>query len=104
MTYYAQMVLVGTLASRPTYGIFGRLYFATDTGFWYEDTGSAWQQLIPVPAQYTYSTLPGSPILGQTVVVTDSTVNTWGTAITVGGGTDKVLAWYNGTAWTVIGK
>lgn len=61
---------------------------------------------LPAPyiaPQHTFATLPGSPFLGQTVVVTDSTVNTWGTAITVGGGLITVLAWWNGTAWTVVG-
>jgi hypothetical protein len=53
--------------------------------------------------QYAFANLPGSPILGELVVVTDSTVNTWGTAITVGGGALFVLAWYNGAAWTVVG-
>lgn len=54
-------------------------------------------------ASYTYATLPASPAIGQMVVVTDSTVNTWGTAITMGGGTDVVLAWWNGAAWDVVG-
>jgi hypothetical protein len=40
---------------------------------------------------------------GTIAVVTDSTTNTWGATIT-GGGSDLVLAFCNGTAWTVIGK
>lgn len=57
-----------------------------------------------VPASHTFATLPASPTTGQTAVVTDSTVNTWGTAITVGGGAIPVLAFFNGTNWTVAAK
>lgn len=39
---------------------------------------------------------------GLIACVTDSTVNTPG-AIIAGGGTNKVLAWHNGTNWKVIG-
>ncbi len=53
--------------------------------------------------QYAYANLPGSPTLGQVVCVTDATVNTWGANITTGGGTHFVLAWWNGTHFTVIG-
>lgn len=35
-------VLQGTLAGRPTFGVSGRLYYATDGGDTYLDTGSAW--------------------------------------------------------------
>lgn len=41
---------------------------------------------------------------GQVQVVTDAAVNTWGTNITTGGAGDPVLAWCNGTNWTVVGK
>ena len=41
---------------------------------------------------------------GALAYITDSTTVTWGANITVGGGTNKVLAWYNGTNWTVVGK
>jgi hypothetical protein len=51
----------------------------------------------------TLATLPGSPTHGMIAAVTDSTTNTWGATIT-GGGANKVLAFYNGTNWTVMGK
>lgn len=35
----------GTLAARPAAGIRGRYYFATDNGFLYRDTGTAWVNL-----------------------------------------------------------
>jgi hypothetical protein len=40
---------------------------------------------------------------GARAAVTDSTVNTWGTAI-AGGSTNHVLAYCNGTNWTVAAK
>jgi|GEM_PF-3083857 len=52
----------------------------------------------------TYANLPAAPSAGTLITVTDATVNTWGTAITTGGGSNTVLAFYNGTAWTVAAK
>ena len=54
--------------------------------------------LMPV----VFSDLPTSPAAGMIACISDSTVNTWG-AIVVGGGTEHVLAFYNGTNWTVAG-
>lgn len=42
MTALSSVILEGLAASIPTFGIPGRLYFATDTGAIYYDTGSAW--------------------------------------------------------------
>lgn len=54
---------------------------------------------------YTFATLPASPMLGQLAVVTDAGVNpTWGTALAIGGFNTKLLVWFNGLDWTVIGK
>lgn len=53
-------------------------------------------------AGVTFAHLPASPAAGMFAYITDSTVNTWGATV-AGGGTNKVLAWYNGTNWTVIG-
>lgn len=53
--------------------------------------------------QTTFSGLPSSPSRGQTATVTDSATNTWGATI-AGGGTNTVLAWWNGQHWTVVGK
>jgi hypothetical protein len=50
-----------------------------------------------------FASLPQSPVLGMQQTILDSQVNTWGAAITTGGGNYQVLAWYNGTNWTVIG-
>ncbi len=50
----------------------------------------------------TFAGLPGSPTAGTISQVTDSTVNTPGATV-AGGGSHHILAWFNGTAWTVIG-
>lgn len=61
------------------------------------------KQNAPISAPYAFATLPNPAIEGMMAVVGDSTVNTWGTVI-VGGGANRVLAYYNGTAWTVAAK
>jgi len=54
-------------------------------------------------AAVVFASLPGTPVEGMMVPVTDSTTNTWGATIT-GGGSNHVLAYYDGTNWTVAGK
>ena len=49
-----------------------------------------------------FAKLPATPQVGMVFCITDSTVNTWGSTV-AGGGSFTVLAWYNGTAWKVIG-
>jgi hypothetical protein len=58
-------------------------------------------QLTPQP----FSALVGcsTSTEGTQAAVNNSTVNTWGTTIT-GGGTNHVLAYCDGTTWTVAGK
>lgn len=50
----------------------------------------------------TFANRPATPRKGMIICVTDSTVNTFGATV-AGGGGNSVLAWYNGTNWTVIG-
>lgn len=50
-----------------------------------------------------FAALPASPSEGMMAWVNDSNTAVWGATI-AGGGTDKVLAVYNGTNWTVAGK
>lgn len=50
----------------------------------------------------TFATLPAG-VLGDLRVITDCNTVTWG-ANAAGGGSNKVLVWYNGTNWTVFGK
>lgn len=49
-----------------------------------------------------FADLP-QPVAGMVFVVTDATVNTWGSVI-AGGGALTVGAFYNGTNWTVCAK
>lgn len=51
----------------------------------------------------TFATLPASPVAGMVAYVTDSNTVVWGATI-AGSSTNKVLAFYNGSAWTVAGK
>jgi hypothetical protein len=50
----------------------------------------------------TYAQLPATPLAGMMCYVTDSNTATWGATV-ASGGANKVLAWYNGTNWTVAG-
>jgi hypothetical protein len=54
---------------------------------------------------YTFATIPAAYGTQRAccIWISDATVNTWGAAITAGGGSDNVLADWNGT-WNVIGK
>jgi len=49
-----------------------------------------------------FADLPATPEEGWQVPVTDSNTATWGATI-AGGGANNVLAYYNGTNWTVMG-
>lgn len=53
---------------------------------------------------FTVATLPAGKPAGTTAYVTDGTAAlAWGVTVT-GGGSTPYLVWYNGTAWTVVGK
>ena len=49
-----------------------------------------------------FAELP-APVLGMTMLITDSNTNVLGNII-AGGGSNNVLGFYNGTNWTVMGK
>ena len=54
--------------------------------------------------QYTVATLPASPLVGQLAVVTNGAAGlAWGATI-INSGTTSYLVWWNGSAWTVLGK
>ncbi len=53
--------------------------------------------------QITFSELPSSPTTGLIVSISDSNTETWGATVS-DGGSYSILAWYNGTNWTVLGK
>lgn len=72
----------------------------TGTGFVVRNSEPTINALKIAPA--TFGALTGPFALGQLAVVSDSSVNTWGATVS-GGGAFSVLAWYNGTNWTVLG-
>lgn len=49
-----------------------------------------------------FADLPDPPALGMVRVVKNATETTVGAAAD-GGGSAKVLVWYNGTAWRIMG-
>jgi hypothetical protein len=57
---------------------------------------------VNIEAPVVFANLPAPPEVGQVAVVSDSNTNAWGTVV-AGGGAFQVLAWYNGTDWSVIG-
>jgi hypothetical protein len=57
---------------------------------------------LKLPA-LTFATLPSSPVAGMQRYITDSNTDKWG-ATAAGSGSNKVMVWYNGTHWTVVGK
>ena len=57
---------------------------------------------LDLEAGVTFANLPSPAALGMIRVVTDGTETTVGAAAN-GGGSAKVLAWYNGTAWRIMG-
>ena len=57
---------------------------------------------LDLEAGVTFANLPSSPALGMIRVVTDATQTIVGQAAN-GGGSAKVIVWYNGTAWRVMG-
>jgi hypothetical protein len=60
--------------------------------------GSLNMRAIPL----TFAQLPATPLAGMMCYVTDSNTATWGATV-ASGGANKVLCWYNGTNWTVMG-
>jgi len=69
-------------------------------------TGTDTGDISPVFPEYTFATLPSSPTLGKHVILTDGTSGqNIGSTVTGGvGNSTKYLIWWNGTAWTIIGK
>lgn len=59
-------------------------------------SGSTGYHLMPTP----FDELPADPKPGMLACVSDSTVTAWGTVI-AGGGSNTVLAFFDGTSWVV---
>lgn len=88
---------VGSIFLRSDGGILTTLYTKTGTG------STGWFPVAITKPANTFANLPASPVEGMLLPVTDSSTNVWGATIT-GGGANHVLAYYNGTNWTVAGK
>ena len=70
------------------------------------DGVNAWYLASNPFMQTTYvafASLDVTPVRGMVRGITDASTNTWGATI-AGGGANVVLAQYNGSNWTVIGK
>ena len=65
--------------------------------------GASFGTIRQVPTVFANLPTCGSLVEGTTATLTDSTVNTWGVTIT-GGGNNHVLAYCDGTDWTVAAK
>lgn len=70
MTTLASVIGRGLLADRPAFGTEGRLYYATDSGILYRDSGAAWESIEGTtggiggaPADATYVTLTANGTL-----------------------------------------
>lgn len=57
---------------------------------------------LDIEVGVTFANLPTPPALGMIRMVTDATQTIVGKTAN-GGGSAKVLVWYNGTAWRVLG-
>ncbi len=63
---------------------------------------------IPTP----YASLTSNPLIGMVASVSDgkaancadTSCTTWGTVVSAGTGALKLMVWYNGTGWTLVGK
>jgi len=67
------------------------------------NNGTAGQSGVLLLRGRAFANLPASPVAGMVTTVTDSNTATWGATI-AGGGANTVLAFYNGSNWTVFPK
>ena len=57
----------------------------------------------PPQVEFTFADLPADPFVGQEVNLSNANTAVWGANIT-GTGANHVLARWNGSNWTVVGK
>lgn len=73
---------------------------------------SGWINDVLVVTPVAFTALPSSPGIGWVKAINDGkaancgdgSCTTFGTTVTAGGGALKLLLWWNGTNWTLIGK
>lgn len=63
----------GLFASRPSFGVVGNLYFATDTLMLYRDTGTAWEAYGPLQSFGSVAPLDPGTWLNQSTSTIDTT-------------------------------
>lgn len=81
----------------------GEVAYASDTKQFYVAESTSLGGFKIMIRAVAFASLPAVPIEGMQYTVTDSNTNTWGATIAAGGA-NRVLAYYNGTNWTVVGK
>lgn len=62
------------------------------------------QTILLQPVKFSVLPSCSTANKGSIVSISDSTTVTWGATITVGGGTNLVLAYCDSSNWTVAGK
>jgi len=81
----------------------GALFVKWDDGDsvqWVQVNGGGGSRLTPA---YAFASIPSQfAVTGAIITITDSSTATWGATIS-GSGANTVLAWYNGSNWTVVG-
>lgn len=88
--------LEGSFASRPAAGVQGRLYHATDTGRWYYDNGTSWEELATSDA--TQNTTVDAAHSTTTVIASAHSTTT---VIQTSHGTSTIIASAHGTTTVV---
>lgn len=80
--------------------------FATDvtTPFELSTLSNSRVQDFAIFAGQAVANLPAHPVKGMLAVVTNCTTSAHGATVGPNSGANNVLAWYNGTNWTVVGS
>jgi hypothetical protein len=81
-------------------GVYSDFETGQVSAFWRADSNGANTYTYYEPM--AFGSLPGTPLHGMVAAITDSNTATWGATVAAGGA-NKILAFYNGTNWTVIG-
>lgn len=109
----AALISLDKKSATDVQGIFGDSTGGNSTGPWMQfrnsssvvstlDANGLFNAAAVRGTAVTFANLP-TPVEGMMVAVTDSNTATWGATI-AGSSTNHVLAYYNGTNWTVAGK
>lgn len=97
------MSVLPNIPQPPRFGSPGKVGPQTDSDWvaitrYFRGVSDALQVLNGQTSSYTAATLPASPALGQTALVTDATAPTF-LAVIAGGGSVVCPVFWNGTDW-----